>query len=295
MPNYILACLAILCVSNGAHAEPVRSLGISTELGAKTSAVLYLNGAVIGRAPAGRAATQSLALAGLVVPGDNRLEVRVGTDTVKPDAKAPVVLSQPTPDHFVVATLEQDVSTKNGEQYETRTETLQKQEWRPSSQPPGLRYTLPYVLTFRFTLPATQSAPVWLHSEKVSTVADRAAAIELAHQVMAHLAAGRITAIGELLHVGFAESARAFPLQGTADEGRKHFETEVTAMRHAQQFAVKPLDDTTVTCTTERDDHVLLCHRPDGGALVQVSSPELGMLPLPPEAFVKLAGKLEPL
>ena len=154
---------------------------------------------------------------------------------------------------------------------------------------------MPYTLTFRFTLPATASAPVWLHSEKVSVAADKAQAISLAQQVMGHLAGARISAIGELLHVGFAETARAFPLQGTAEEARKQLETEITNMRHAQQFAIKPLDPTTVTCATERNDRVLVCHRPDGSPLVQVTSPEFGVLPLPPDAFVKLGGKLEPL
>ena len=296
MRKHVLACLVGLCCGSVVHADPVRSLGISVEYGAKTAVAIYLNGTLIAGAQAGRANAQSIALAGMVIPGENRLEVRVGTDTTPPDAKSPVVLAQPSTDHFVVATLEQDVTLRNGDHYDdTKTEPLQKQAWRPFDQPPGLRYTIPYVLTFRFTLPATASAPVWLHSEKVSAAGDRAAAIALAQQVMGHLAGGRIAAIGELLHVGLAETARAFPLQGTAEEGRKQLETELTAVRHAQQLAIKPLDANSVVCTTERSDHVLVCHRPDGGALVQVTSPEFGVRPLPPEAFVKLGGKLEPL
>ncbi|MEO6954003.1 MAG: hypothetical protein ABI321_19530 [Polyangia bacterium] len=295
MRKHILACLVTLCVARGVHADPVRSLGLSTEVGAKTSVAIYLNGTLIASAPAGNAGTKSIALQGMVIPGENRLEIRVGSGTILPDAKKPTLLATPSPDDFIVATLEQDVSTKNGEQYDTKTEPLQKQEWRPSRQPPTLRYTMPYVLSFRFTLPATASAPVWLHSEKVSATTDKAAAIALAQQIMGHLAGGRIPAIGELMHVGLAETARAFPLQGTAEEGRKQLETELATMRHAQQFAIKPLDPTTVVCATERDDHVLVCHRPDGGSLVQVTSPEFGVLPLPPEAFIKQGGKLEPL
>lgn len=240
----------------------MEAFGLDVRFGKGVAGRVILNGIEVGGKEPGDIVAQSLALQHDVMPGENRIEIRIAASGIPYDASPRQIEGDPE-EFLVEATLERDTVRELTDRYEITTTQIEHRQWRPT--PP---ITLPHRMEIGFTAPVTVSRPAWLDADPVEPERARGEAAGVLDQLREALVRGNYAAVEEMMRIRNADIARAYPASGNAEQ-RAADDAAMLARLLGPDPSVSPVDPASLQLISEAGGRLIRVQRVDGtGALL---------------------------
>ena len=274
----IIAVIVALVLAQGVdlanaaeEKDVVRAYGVEVSAGAGVAVRVWVNGVPFAPKEAGSTGVISLPIHGEVMPGQNRIDVQIGTADVPPGAAEAVLLPSEPADASVTVRLQEDLTTEpTPGTYETRVEDLHVGVWEPERTDDGVPF--PQVMAITFTAPDTQPVPIWSTAEK-RPVADLQATLERAHIVLIErLRSGEADAVGLMSRRAYEDAAAAYPLGGSPERRRESDVMELRSIASDPEVTIPDMEGP-LTCEAYAGGRLFECFAADGEPPVRALFP----------------------
>jgi hypothetical protein len=240
---------------------------VEVSSGFAASIQVFVNGLLVWAKRAGQSGVQSLPIQADVIPGQNKVDVLIGTADVAPATAAAQTIAEAPGSLFAVLKLQRDHFRRHGDgQLETLVAQVSSAEWRPEESSP---VQVPHRLTLRFRAPADTPAPAWLAAKPVTPKSVREPLLARLEQLRGMLAAGQVDAFTAATIRQYADFARAYPARGSAADLRLRDSQELNEIVHSKGFAMAPIAKANAVCRVYASGRVAECVDPHGHALLR--------------------------
>lgn len=248
------------------------SYGLEISAGGGLAVQAWVNDVPFSIKPAGRIGVQSVPIHGEVQPGQNVVDIRVGTAEIPPDAPSARLVPELPANADLSYKLQLDTVTSSGDGvYQTEVTDLAVRDWEPRREDDG--FPFPQMTSIAFEAPADQPVPFWVNADQVE-ISSIQGGLEAAHaRIVGLMQAGDAEAVGRLSRRAYEEAAQAYPLGGTADRRQEQDVADLAEMTREQGFEMAPLE-TPLICRAYAEGRLFECFTADGKAPVQVLLPD---------------------
>ena len=272
---FILACFSLLTTACSNAQEGDRdmnsSYGLAITAAADLAITIEVNGVPFTPKEAGNLETLSIPIHGEVLPGQNVVEVIVGTADVSPDLPLEsVAVSLPDKNSLDISLQLDNVTEPEPGKYVTEVEDLQAVVWQPEIQDDKVK--LPFKLNLEFTAPENHPIPAWAKAEK-RPVSDLKGALAAAHRdIIGALKSGDAEKIGRISAVAYEDSAKAYPIGGDATTREESDVAEIKDIISDPEAEIPDFSEP-LTCKAYAQDRLFECFSSDGESPVKVLFP----------------------
>lgn len=269
----LLAFGLALILSSGAAAQSeddrlIGYYGLEMRSGSDAHTVAFVNGVPAAEKRPGESGLDSVAIHGLVRPGENELTVMIGTPEFPPLAGSGTA-TKVGPSLSVKAILQRDVVRELGAVQETTVENLGEIQFDGASAlaeavargEPGL--ALPTRVELQWRAPATHPSPPWDRGTPMQPETARVSALVRLDDLRRLLSQGDVDGFVAASFAKYQHVAAVFPLRGSADQIANQDAAELRRLLAIPGFAMTPIDPMT-TCPVYAGNRLLECLAPDG-------------------------------
>lgn len=258
--------------------------GLELRSGPEAHTLATVNGVPAAEKPPGDTGLDSVAIHGLVRPGENELVVTIGNSEIPPRGATGTV-TEIAYGLTAKAILQRDVVRELGTVQETTVETLAQIQFDGASAlaeaiargEPGL--ALPARIDLRWQAPETHPSPPWEHGAPMQSEVVRGPALARLEHLRRMLSRGDVDAFVAASSARYRHVAEAFPLRGGADRIATQDAVELRRLLARPGFAMMPIDPMS-TCRLYAGNRLLECVAPDGKSALRG-----GLEAGPPVAF----------
>ncbi len=249
--------------------DAVFGLGIS--VAADLSLIIKVNDVPFAPKRAGELESLSIPIHAEVVPGENILEVLIGTADVSPEAPLESVVASPPEKRKLDVQLRLNIpSEPTPGTYITKVENLDSISWAPDPEDDKIK--LPQKLTIKFTAPMDHSPPSWQNAE-VRSVSDLRSALTNAHiDIIGALKSGNADAIGQMTELAYRDAAIAYPIGGDKETRRQSDVDEIRDIISDPDMTIPNLPES-LDCKSYARGRLFECFAADGEAPVRILFP----------------------
>lgn len=236
--------------------------GLDSKSGSDAATEIFVNGVPYGKMETGTPGFQSLAIHGDVVPGENVVELRIGTDEVAPGATPAVPYEGGVGELFAVVTLTESTATKIENGYDVTDKDLETIEWRAETIDPE-ELKVPVRLHLRFDAPDSITPPSWTAGQPITAEEATASAINALRTIRQLLVDGDFERFGQINRQKYIDAATAFPLLQNAQQREAQ---DIDDMRYElgrEGFVMDEISDDS-TCRVFAEGRMIQCFGPDG-------------------------------
>lgn len=248
----------------------IKAFGLEISSGADLALQIWVNGVPISQKAAGETAAQSIPIQGEILPGENRVEISIGTAEIPPHASPEPVTAWPDDAKLTVKLQEDSTTESKPGEYATEVFDLQTESWQPDQD--GDTAALPQRLAMAFIAPDSVQPPIWTEATQrdVSTMQED---LERAHKVLiSMLQDGDVERLGQASRRAYSEAARTYPLGGNASEREKSDVAELKSIASDPEVAFPDFEGS-LKCVGYADDRLFECFAEDGESPVRALFP----------------------
>ncbi len=269
---YLILLFAACSTIQARDQEPVTAYGLEISSGAGIFIIVKVNDVPFKPKKAGTTGVLSIPINGEVIPGENEVEVLIGTGQIMPDADKIIMIPALPDDSLLTVDLQKDIAHEPSPGvYETRVESLITNVWEPKLT--GGKAAFPQKLTFSFNAPANHTSPVWLGAEKRDVSEIQHLLVQAYRDIVTKLQAGDTESIGDMRKPAYRDAAKAYPLGGNEEERLERGVSQIARLLSRPNMVVpnilEPLE-----CKAYADSRLFECFAADGKPVVRLQSPD---------------------
>jgi len=248
----------------------VKAFGLEISSGADLALQIRVNDVLVSQKTAGATAAQSIPIQGEILPGENRIEISIGTAEIPPQASPTSSTARPDDTKLTVRLQEDTTTEPKPGMYKTEVADLQAKSWEPDRA--GAALVLPQRLTMTFMASDTLEPPIWTRAAQ-REVAAMQADLERAYAgLIDMLREGDVERLGQTSRKAYAEAARAYPLGGDADARERSDIAEIKSIATDPDVSF-PAFEAPLKCVGYAENRLFECFAEDGEPPVRAVFP----------------------
>ncbi|MDA8708248.1 hypothetical protein N9M10_02640 [Hellea sp.] len=249
----------------------ITGYGLEISSGAGISIIVKVNDVPFKPKEAGSVGALSIPINGEVIPGENKVEVLIGTADITPESATAMTLTELPDDPSLTVKLQEDAAFEPSPGvYETKVKDLKSSAWDAELQDGKIKF--PQTLTLTFNAPDNHPAPLWLNGATRDVNSIQGILVQAHKDIILKLQAKDTESIGTMRTLVYQDAATAYPLGGSAEERLTRGVSQISRILSRPNMTVPDLSEP-LECKAYANGRLFECVGADGMPPVRLESP----------------------